>query len=157
MIAPAVYLLMLFILLPIRRLRYLLPFCLIVGWSAVPQAACARRGARGPVCTPCCPRSASSTSLAKVAPPVAALEWVKTNRPDTILFSDSLLRHADVYRREGETRSEPKSEADCEQFRNVVKRVLSTSHKLCGTSATQVASFKRDARIHDKHHLEFNF
>jgi hypothetical protein len=33
MIAPAVYLLMLFILLPIRRLRYLLPFCLIVGWS----------------------------------------------------------------------------------------------------------------------------
>jgi hypothetical protein len=96
-------------------------------------------------------------TIAKVPPPVAALDWFKANRPDTLLFSDSLLRHADVYRREGETRSEPKSEADCEQFRNVVKRVLSTSHKLCGTSAAQVASFERDARIHDKHHLELNF
>jgi hypothetical protein len=124
------------------------------------EAASARRGASGAVCRHSVALVLPRRRLAKVPPPVAALEWVKANRPDAVLYSDSLLRHADFYWREGETRSEPKSEADCEQFRKVIKtrrRVLSTSPKLRGTSGTQVASFKRDARIHDKHHLEFIF
>lgn len=56
MIASAVNLLMLFILLPIRHLRYFLPFCLIVGWSVSGYLALLRRppvravGASGPVC-----------------------------------------------------------------------------------------------------------
>jgi hypothetical protein len=30
--------------------------------------------------------------------------------------------------------------------------VLSTKPELCGVAGREVASFKRDARIHDKHH-----
>jgi len=59
-----------------------------------------------------------------------------------------------------ETNSEPKTDADCDQFRCIVesgRAVLSSNANLCGLSRTKVASFKRDARIHDKHHFEFIF
>jgi hypothetical protein len=48
LIASAVYLLMLFILLPVRHLRYFLPLSLVVGWSGVvPEARGSRSCARG--------------------------------------------------------------------------------------------------------------
>jgi hypothetical protein len=84
----------------------------------------------------------------------------QTNRPAAILYSDSLQRHASFYWPEGETNPEPKSETECDQFRSIVESgrlVLSTNANLCGLSGTKVASFKRDARIHDKHHIEFIF
>ena len=59
-----------------------------------------------------------------------------------------------------ETNSEPKTDADCDQFRRIVesgRAVLSTNANLCGLSRTKVASLKREARIHDKHHFEFIF
>ena len=59
-----------------------------------------------------------------------------------------------------ETSSEPKTDADCDQFRRIVesgRAVLSTNANLCGLSRTKVASLKREARIHDKHHFEFIF
>src|SRR6476660_2338481 len=59
-----------------------------------------------------------------------------------------------------ETNSEPKTDADCDQFRRIVesgRAVLSTNANLCGLSRTKVASFKLEARIHDKHHFEFIF
>jgi hypothetical protein len=52
------------------------------------------------------------------------------------------------------------ADADCDQFRCIVesgRAVLSSNANLCGLSRTKVASFKRDARIHDKHHFEFIF
>jgi hypothetical protein len=88
-------------------------------------------------------------------PPVAGLEWVKTNRPDAILYSGSLRRHAEFYWREGKTVAEPKTEADCIEFRKALgsgRPVLSTNSQLCGIDGTKLVEFKRDARIHDKHH-----
>jgi hypothetical protein len=73
--------------------------------------------------------------LSKVPPPVAGLDWVKTNRPDAILYSGSLRRHAEFYWREGKTVAEPKTEADCIEFRKVLESgrpVLSTNSQLCG-------------------------
>jgi hypothetical protein len=52
--------------------------------------------------------------------------------------------------------SEPKTEADCDQFRKTLESgrpVLSTNSKLCGIDGTKLVEFKRDARIHDKYHI----
>ncbi len=43
LIASAVYLLMLFIMLPVRHLRYLLPLSLVIGWSVSGYLALFRR------------------------------------------------------------------------------------------------------------------
>jgi hypothetical protein len=48
------------------------------------------------------------------------------------------------------------AEADCDQFRKNLasgRPVLSTNSKLCGIDGTELVEFKRDARIHDKHHI----
>ena len=71
-------------------------------------------------------------ALSKVPPPVAGLDWVKANRPTAILYSGS-LRHAAFYWPEGETLSEPKT--------------------MCGIEGVKRVVFKRDTRIHDKHHF----
>ena len=102
----------------------------------------------------------SSVVFPRSLRPIAALGWVKANRPAAVLYSDSLRRHASFYCREGETNSEPKTDADCDQFRRIVesgRALLSTNANLCRLSRTKVASFKRDARIHDKHRFEFIF
>jgi hypothetical protein len=60
---------------------------------------------------------------------------VSANRPTAILYSGSLRRHADFYWPEGETLSEPTTEAECDQFRKTLESgrpVLSTSSKVCG-------------------------
>ena len=162
LIASAVYLLMLFILLPVRHLRYFLPLSLVVGWSVSGYLALFRR----PVVRALALAAFAAVTvlpsfflvggLGKVPPPVAGLAWVKANRPTAILYSGSLRRHATYYWPEGETISEPKTEADCDQFRKSLasgRPVLSTNSKLCGIDGTELVEFKRDARIHDKHHI----
>jgi hypothetical protein len=55
----------------------------------------------------------------------------------------------------GEALSEPKTEAECDQFRKTLasgRPVLSTSSKVCGLEGVKRVVFKRDARVHDKHH-----
>ena len=84
-----------------------------------------------------------------------ALEWIERNRPGAILYSGELRRHAAFYRRDGDTRSTPRTDADCDRFRRSLESgrpVLSTRPELCGIGGRNVAAFKRDARIHDKHH-----
>jgi hypothetical protein len=162
LIASVVYLLMLFILLPVRHLRYFLPLSLVVGWSVSGYLALFRR----PVVRALALAAFAALTvlpsfflvggLGKVPPPVAGLAWVKANRPTAILYSGSLRRHATYYWPEGETISEPKTEADCDQFRKNLasgRPVLSTNSKLCGIDGTELVEFKRDARIHDKHHI----
>jgi 4-amino-4-deoxy-L-arabinose transferase-like glycosyltransferase len=162
LIASAVYLLMLFILLPVRHLRYFLPFSLVVGWSVSGYLALFHR----PVVRALALAALAAVTvlpsfflvggLGKVPPPVAGLAWVKANRPAAILYSDSLRRHADFYWPEGETVSEPRAEADCDQFRKSLasgRPVLSTNSKLCGIDGTKLVEFTRDARVHDKHHI----
>lgn len=160
MIASAVYLLMLFILLPTRHLRYFLPFTLIVGWAVSSHLAVFRRplvraaALVALLAVTVLPSFFLVGGLAKVSLPVAALEWVRESRTAAILYSDSLRRHAAFYWRDGESRSEPKTEADCDRFRKSLdsgRPVLATNPALCGVTGTKVASFKRDARINDKH------
>jgi hypothetical protein len=161
LIASAVYLLMLFIMLPVRHLRYLLPLSLVIGWSVSGYLALFRR----PVvrafalvvlaAVTVLPSFFLVGALSKVPPPVAGLDWVKANRPKAILYSGSLRRHAAFYWPKGEALSEPKTEAECEQFRKTLasgRPVLSTSSKVCGMEGVKRVVFKRDARIHDKHH-----
>jgi 4-amino-4-deoxy-L-arabinose transferase-like glycosyltransferase len=162
LIASAIYLLMLFILLPVRHLRYFLPLSLIVGWSVSGYLALFRRPAVRALALAALaafvvlPSFFLIGGLSKVPPPVAGLDWVKANRPDAILYSGSLRRHAEFYWPEGKTVAEPKTEADCIEFRKVLESgrpVLSTNSPLCGINGTELVEFKRDARIHDKHHI----
>ena len=53
-----------------------------------------------------------------------------------------------------------KSDADRGQFRDAIEKghaVLTTNPRLCGLDGVKVASFRGDAGIHNKHHLEFIF
>lgn len=53
-----------------------------------------------------------------------------------------------------------KSDADGGQFRDAIEKghaAPTTDPRLCGLDGVKVASFRDDARIHDKHHLEFIF
>jgi 4-amino-4-deoxy-L-arabinose transferase-like glycosyltransferase len=159
-LASAAYLLMLFILLPTRHLRYFLPFSLIVGWAVTGYLGQFRRPlVRAAALVPIIavvvlPSFFLIGDLGKVPPPVAALKWVKTNRPEAILYSDQLRRHAAFYWRDGESRAEPKDAAGCDAVRRNIaadRPVLSTTPSLCGLTGVQVARFKRDARINDKH------
>ena len=91
---------MLFIMLPVRHLRYLLPLSLVIGWSVSGYLALFRR----PVvrafalvvlaAVTVLPSFFLVGALSKVPPPVAGLDWVKANRPTAILYSGSLRRHA---------------------------------------------------------------
>jgi hypothetical protein len=161
LIASAVYLLMLFIMLPVRHLRYVLPLSLVVGWSVSGYLALFRRPLVRAIAlavlaaVTVLPSFFLVGALRKVPPPVAGLDWVKANRPKAILYSGSLRRHAAFYWPEGEALSEPKTEAECDQFRKNLasgRPVLSTSSKVCGMEGVKRVVFKRDARIHDKHH-----
>jgi hypothetical protein len=169
MLACAVYLLMLFILLPVRHMRYFLPLALIVGWSvsgylALFQRPLVRAAALvALIAVTVLPSFFLVGGLTKVPPPVAALDWVKANRPAAILYSDQLRRHADFYWPGGDSKAEPKGETGCGELRKSLdagRNVLATNPELCGIAGVKVASFKRDARIHDKHHritiFEFN-
>jgi hypothetical protein len=158
-VATAIYLLMLFMLLPLGHLRYFLPLSLIVGWSVSGYLALFRRSLVRAVAlvalfaVTVLPSFFLIGGLAKVPPPVAALEWIERNRPGAILYSGE-LRHAAFYRWDGDTRSTPRTEADCDRFRRSLESgrpVLSTRPELCGIGGRNVAAFKRDARIHDKH------
>jgi 4-amino-4-deoxy-L-arabinose transferase-like glycosyltransferase len=161
MLASAVYLLMLFILLPTRHLRYFLLFSLIVGWSVSGYLAQFRRpvvraaALAALFAVTVLPSFFLVGGLSKVPPPVAALEWVKSNHPAAILYSDQLRRHADFYWPGGDSKAEPKGETGCDQLRKSLEAgrvVLATNPELCGMTGVKAASFKRDARIHDKHH-----
>jgi 4-amino-4-deoxy-L-arabinose transferase-like glycosyltransferase len=162
LIASAIYLLMLFILLPVRHLRYFLPLSLVVGWSVSGYLALFARPAvralalAALAAVTVLPSFFLVGALGKVPPPVAGLAWVKANRPDAILYSGSLRRHGEFYWLEGKTVAEPKTVTDCIEFRKVLdsgRPVLSTNAKLCGIDGTKLVEFKRDARVHDKHHI----
>lgn len=160
-LACSVYLVMLFILLPVRHLRYFLPLALIVGW-AVPGylAMFARPVFRAAalaalLAVTVLPSFFLIGKLSRTPPPVSTLDWVRANHPAAILYSDQLRRHADFYWREGDARAEPQSEDGCGRLRKDLEAgrvVLSTKPELCGVSGREVAAFKRDARVHDKHH-----
>ena len=80
---------------------------------------------------------------------------MKANRPAAILYSDQLRRHADFYWPGGDSKAEPKGETGCGELRKSLdagRGVLATTPELCGMAGVKIASFKRDARIHDKHH-----
>ena len=96
LIASAVYLLMLFIMLPVRHLRYLLPLSLVVGWSVSGYLALFRR----PVvrafalvvlaAVTVLPSFFLVGALSKVPPPVAGLDLGQGKPSDR----DSLFRVA---------------------------------------------------------------
>jgi hypothetical protein len=166
MLACAVYLLMIFIMLPVATLRYFLPFSLIVGWSVPAYLALFRRPAvRAAALVPLLavtvlPSFFLVGGLAKVPPPVAAFEWIRANRPTAVFYSGPLKRQALFYWPEGDLREAPKTDSDCATFRSLLESgrpVLSTRNELCGIAGERVASFKRDSRIHDKHNLVFIF
>lgn len=161
-LAGAVYLLMLFILLPVASLRYFLPFSLVVGWAVPGYLALFRRPVvRAAALVPLLavtvlPSFFLVGSLAQVPPPVAAVDWVRSNSPTAVFYSGPLGRHASFYWREGDARPAPKTEAECAAFGQLIESgrpVLSTRSELCGIAGGKVASFKRDARIHDKHNF----
>jgi hypothetical protein len=160
-IASSIYLVMLFILLPVRHLRYFLPLSLIVGWAVSGYLAMFMKPVFRAVAfaallaVTVLPSFFLIGQLTKTPPPVAALDWVRSNQPAAILYSDQLRRHAAFYWREGDARAEPKSEDGCDKLRKDLEAgriVLSTKPELCGIGGREVAAFKRDARVHDKHH-----
>jgi hypothetical protein len=160
-LASAVYLLMLFILLPIQHQRYFLPFCLIVGWSVAGVLALFKKPVvRGVAllalsAVTIVPSIVLVRGLAEVPPPVAALAWV-VSRSGSILYSTGLLRHAAFYWPKGDIRRKPETAAECNDFRTDLasgRPVLSTSSELCSIHGKESVSFKRDARVHDKHHF----
>jgi hypothetical protein len=161
-IASAVYLLMLFILLPTNHQRYFLPFCLIVGFAVSGVLALFRR----PIIRAAAmlalfalivvPSFFLVGDLTKIPPPVAALEWIKASHPNAILYSDGLRRHKLFYWPEGDVRGEPKTPAECDNFRKdfgLNRPNLATASTLCGVDGKQLVTFRRDRRIHDKHHI----
>lgn len=161
-IASAVYLLMLFILLPTNHQRYFLPFCLIVGFAvsgvltlfARPIMRAAAMLALFALIV--VPSFFLVGGLTKVPPPVAALEWIKASRPNAILYADGLQRHKLFYWPEGDVRVEPKTPAECDSFRKdfgLSRPILATASTLCGVDGKKLVTFSRDRRIHDKHHI----
>ena len=140
MLACAVYLLMLFILLPVRHLRYFLPLALIVGWSISGYLAQFERplvraaALVALIAVTVLPSYFLVGGLSKVPPPVAALDWVKANRPAAILYSDQLRRHADFYWPGGDSKAEPKVRpaAAAAQKPRCRARCARTTPELCG-------------------------
>jgi hypothetical protein len=160
-IGSAVYLLMLFVMLPTQHLRYFLPFCLIVGWSVAGFVELFGRPlVRGAALTALfavnvVPSFSLVKGLSETPPPVAALAWVRSSGPAAILYSGELQRHATYYWPEGDVRREPRTQAECDNFRQDIATgtVFSTIPELCRFQGRKIVSFKRDARVHDKHHL----
>ncbi len=161
-LASAVYLLMLFILLPIQHQRYFLPFCLIVGWSVAGVLTLFKKPVVRAVAlvalsaVTIVPSIVLVRGLAEVPPPVAAIEWIKSSRPAAIFYAGELSRHATFYWPEGDTRPVPKTQAECDGFRKDVasnRLLISTIPELCGFDGKKLLSFRRDARVHDKNHL----
>jgi hypothetical protein len=89
-----------FILLPTRH-SATSRRSLNVGWAVsshrgVPQAAICAAAA---LAVTVLPSFFLVGGLAKVSPPVAALEWVRESRTAAILYSDSLRRHGFILAR----------------------------------------------------------
>jgi len=161
LVASGFYLLMLFLLLPTQHQRYFLPFTLVVGWAVAGVLVMFRRPAVRAVAMAVLlalsvvPSLFLIGGLAKPPPPVAAIQWIKSTHPDAIIFSESLSRHLTFYWPEADTRPQPETEAGCAAFSKDLasgRAVLSTRSELCGTRGGKVAAFRRDRRIHDKHH-----
>jgi len=158
-LASAVYLLMLFLLLPIGHQRYFLPFVPIVGWAVPGFLGLFRRPrVRGIafaalVALTVLPAFVLVKALGETPPAIAALQWVRSSRPAAVLYSGALRRHAQYYWPEGDSRSTPRTEAQCEKVRTELglnRAVLSTNPELCGLAGAKIASFVRDRRVNDK-------
>jgi hypothetical protein len=93
--------------------------------------------------------------LAKPPPPVAAIAWIKETHPNAIVLGESLSRHLTFYWPEADSRPQPATEAECAEFSKDLasgRPVLATRADICGAQGSKVAAFRRDRRIHDKHH-----
>jgi hypothetical protein len=160
-LASGLYLSMLFILLPTQHQRYFLPFVLIVGWAVAGLLVLFRRppvravAAVALLALMAVPSLFLIRGLATAPPPVAALQWLRSARPHAILFAEGLSRHAAFYWPEAEMRPTPKTATACEAFRSDLasgRAMLSTRRELCGAKGSKVMAFRRDRRVHDKHH-----
>jgi hypothetical protein len=161
LIASAIYLLMLFLLLPTQHQRYFLPFTLIVAFAAAGLLVLFRRPVVRAVAMAVLvalsvvPSFHLIGGLAKPPPPVAAIAWIKETHPNAIVLGESLSRHLNFYWPEADARPQPGTEAECAAFAKDVaagRPVLATRAEICGAQGRQVAAFRRDRRIHDKHH-----
>ena len=148
-----------------------LPFTLIVGWSVSGYLALFRR----PVVHAAAPVVLAAVSvlpsfllvggLAKVPPgrrsgldQGAAFSRGPLFRPPATPRVVLARRHALFYWPEEETRLERRATPG--QCRDAIEKghaVLTTNPRLCGLDGVKVASFRGDAGIHNKHHLEFIF
>ncbi len=161
-IASAMYLLMLFILLP-QHQRYFLPFCLIVGWSVAGFLELFRKPVvRWVACTALLVSNSAPALflvralMSSMPPTVAALVWGESSHSATALYSNPVRRQADYYFPEGSVRWEPQTSVECANFRQELSletAVFATSPSLCGLDGKIVTSFRRDPRIHDKNNL----
>jgi Protein O-mannosyl-transferase TMEM260-like len=160
LIASGLYLLMLFVLLPTQHQRYFLPFTLIAGFAVAGVLVLFRRPVVQAVATAVLLALSVVPSLFLIGglakpPPVAAIEWIKSTHPNAIVFSESLSRHLTFYWPEADARPQPETEADCAAFSKDLasgRLLLSTRPNLCGAEGSKVAAFRRDRRVHDKHH-----
>ncbi len=159
--ASAIYLVMLFLLLPVQHQRYLLPLTPILGWAAGGVVTLFRKPLRKAIASiafialSLVPSLSLVGSLSKNPPPVQAIDWLRTAHPDAVLYSSQLFRHAAYYWPNGVVRGQPKVDGSgCAGFLADIassRPVVATAHELCGIKGERLALFKRDRRIHDKH------
>jgi hypothetical protein len=157
MAASAVYLFMLFVLLPAENQRYFLPFSLIVGWSVtglftLPHRPLIRAASLALIASTLVSSLMLIPKLSNEPPPIAALKWISSNRPDAILYTSGLQRHAKFYWPEGKVRSVPTRLDQCAALHHAPRPILSTSKRVCGISGRRIRVFERDERVNSKHH-----
>jgi hypothetical protein len=164
MLAAAIYLAMLFLLLPVQHQRYLLPLALILGWAAAGVLSFFRRPTRKVIAASALVALSAVPSLFLVGglsttpPPVKAMQWLEGAHPNGVVYSNSLLRHAAYYWPKGDVRPQPGTnrpeDLACSAFRDALasgRPVLAAAPETCGLKGERVASFKRNRRIHNKH------
>jgi hypothetical protein len=101
----------------------------------------------------------SSVVFPRSPRPIAALGWVKANRPAAVLYSDSLRRHASFYWRERPAPSRRPTPTAINSGASSSQGALCclpmpTSAGLAGQKSRRSSAKQR---IHDKHHFEFIF
>lgn len=106
--------------------------------------------------SPCCH---SSVVFPRSPRPIAALGWVKANRPAAVLYSDSLRRHASFCWRERPAPSRRPTPTAINSGASSSQGALCclpmpTSAGLAGQKSRRSSAMQR---IHDKHHFEFIF
>jgi hypothetical protein len=161
LVALLAYLLMLFALLPAENQRYFLPIACVVGWALSGAMALLQRAVALQVLAALAFYVASlMPSLTLVpqlrqSPPVLAIEWLNQTGKPGLLYSSQLYRHAQAYPIEWTLLPAGTNKIQCTEFfkaRDNGKLIYSTKHNLCGEFGNLIKTFKRDRRVHFKHH-----